>query len=65
MKPLLIGGWTRSLFVARLGGELREVRLRHGGLFEAVNPTGRILKAIFLLFSAAREYNWEKALLAP
>lgn len=65
MKPLLIGGWTRSLFATRLRGGLREVRLRGSGLFEAVNPTGRILKAIFLLFSAAREYNWEKALVAP
>lgn len=40
-------------------------RLRHCGLFEAVNPARRILKVIFLLFSAARENNWEKALVAP
>lgn len=65
MKPLLIGGWTRSPFVAQLGGGLREARLRHCGLFEAVNPARRILKVIFLLFSAARENNWEKALVAP
>lgn len=65
MKPLLIGGLTRSPFVAWLGGGLREVRLRHSGLFKAVNPARIILKVFFLLFSAAHEYNWEKALVAP